>query len=43
MLTLIGFVTGVRRQLYLLGPTEYTPPEDGKRVQSPKRHVLNKK
>jgi hypothetical protein len=25
-----------------LGPTEYVPPEDGDRIQSPKHCVLNK-
>jgi hypothetical protein len=29
--------------LYLLGPTEYVPPEDGDRIQFPKRRVLNKR
>jgi hypothetical protein len=26
---------------YLLGPTEYVPPEDGGRIQSRKRFILN--
>jgi hypothetical protein len=28
---------------YLLSPTEYVAPEDGDRIQSPKRFVLNKR
>jgi hypothetical protein len=27
----------------LLGPTAYVPPEDGERIQFPKRRVLNKR
>jgi hypothetical protein len=30
-------------QLYLLGPTEYVPPEDGGKIQSPKCRIFNKK
>jgi hypothetical protein len=32
-----------RECLYLLGPTEVVPPEDGDRIQSSKRQVLNKR
>jgi hypothetical protein len=35
-------VSGDRDYLYRLGPTEYVSPEDGDRIQSPKRYVLNK-
>jgi hypothetical protein len=39
----IGVVAGVQRQiLFLLVPPEYVPPEDGDRIQSPKRRVSNK-
>jgi hypothetical protein len=27
----------------LLGPTEKVPPEDGNRIQSSKRYILNKR
>jgi hypothetical protein len=29
--------------VYVLGPTEYVSTEDGDRIQSPKRNVLNKR
>jgi hypothetical protein len=32
----------LRRLVYVLGTTEYVPPEDGDTIQSPKLCVLNK-
>jgi hypothetical protein len=36
----IGFVAAIRRQLFLLFPSEYVPPEEGDRIQSRKRRVF---
>jgi hypothetical protein len=44
-----GFVSGTRpgrgdrSQLYLLGPSEQILPEEGDRIQSPKRRVFKLK
>jgi hypothetical protein len=32
-----------REYLCLFGPAEYVPPEDGYRIQSPERSVLNER
>jgi hypothetical protein len=39
----VEVVACVGKQTYLLASTGWVPPEDGDRIQSPKRRVLNER